>query len=501
MPAPDPRAVIERGAATACRGVPRFLLSGADWAFLAGASSPDLLFRSAWSDNAEMHALWTDGEGGRPVIASVAVEGGRYEALSRHHAAAALFERAEHDLRGLEAMSARDEAPLLDHGRWPLTRPLAVRPGPAPWPPEPPELRFFPSEEARGLHQVGFGPIATGLPASGPAHWRLTLRGTGIERVQTLPGYAHRGVLSAVRGLPVTEAAPLVARIAAGGTVAHQLCFSRAAEAALRWQPDPALRQERVLLGEIERIATHLSDLSATLEAAGEAAASGSFRGLLEQVRAGCQAFSGHRWLMAAVRPFEGMRADAGAGAALEAVLRRVLADHARLEQAVRRCRHRLHDRCTIPDPVARAHGLPGPSGRMSGQRIDLRRDGEAGDGAAPAPHGRNGDVRLRCGARLAEIADAASLGLALLERWRPSADAWSGPGSGSGEGIGSAEGPRGDHWHWLRIEHGRIVAAHFHDPAMLSLPAAETAAVGLDADELPLLGRSLGLSMAGVDG
>jgi len=65
------------------------------------------------------------------------VEAGHYPALSPIWPGAAWYERMIRDLWGHAADAGTDARPWLDHGTWPLLRPMALRPEPrtAPAPP------------------------------------------------------------------------------------------------------------------------------------------------------------------------------------------------------------------------------------------------------------------------------------------------------------------------------------------------------------------------------
>ena len=69
-----------------------------------------------------------------------------------------------------------------------------------------------------------------------------------------------------------------------------------------------------------------------------------------------------------------------------------------------------------------------------------------------------------------------------------------------SGEGVGCAESPRGDVWHWLRLDHGQIAAAFARDPGWALWPVAEAVLAGSRVEEADLTRLSLGLPSSGMD-
>ena len=69
-----------------------------------------------------------------------------------------------------------------------------------------------------------------------------------------------------------------------------------------------------------------------------------------------------------------------------------------------------------------------------------------------------------------------------------------------SGEGLGHAEGPHGEIWHWLMLDHGQIASAFLLDPAWTRWAALEAAASGSQIEDLPRIMAGLALSSSGLD-
>ena len=141
-----------------------------------------------------------------PLLVSTEVEDGGYPALSPARPAAAWFERMVHDLWGHTAIGGTDQRPWLDHGHWPISAPLALRPGP-PGRSEAPEF-LFPAE----LDQLPLGPVRGGIEPA--AHLRLGIRGETIVRLEARLGYTHKGTLTLMRGKSPRAAARFAARLA-----------------------------------------------------------------------------------------------------------------------------------------------------------------------------------------------------------------------------------------------------------------------------------------------
>jgi Ni,Fe-hydrogenase III large subunit len=332
---------------------------------------------------------------------------------------------------------------LADHGRWGHGAPLASRPALAARA-EPPEFPF-----AEDLDQVPLGPLRGGIEPA--AHLRLGVRGQTVVRLEARLGYAHKGTLSLIRGKSPRAAARFAARLAGEATVAHSVAFARATEAALGCEVPPRALALRDIMVEVERIAGHLDALSAVAEAAGTSVLAERFGWHGEAIRRAADVAFGHRLMMD----------------------------------------------CVIPGGVA-ADIAPGGS-----ESIDRALSGLASELPALRPVERHlsdvGDVAGRARDRLRAIAESIRLACVLLGGIPEGAVSLP-PAAGSGEGLGCADGPNGEIWHWLRLDHGQIASVFLCDPAWIRWPLLEAAMAGAQAEDLPLIMASFALSVSGVD-
>ena len=411
---------------------PRQTLTHDAWARMASEASPSLL--ALWADTREVYALLRDCDA--PLLVSTDVEDGGYPALSPVRPAAAWFERMVGDLWGHMAIGGIDQRPWLNHGRWPHSAPMALRPEPA-GAAETPEFPF--SEE---LDQLPLGPVRGGIEPA--AHLRLGVRGETIARLEARLGYTHKGTLTLMRGKSPRAAARFAARLAGEATVAHSIAFARATEAVLGCEVPPRALAFRDIMAELERIACHLDVLSAMAEIAGFEilATRTAWRG--ETVRRAANTAFGHRLMMDCIVP-GGAAADIapGGGEAIGRALSGLAAERPQLLAA-------------------------GPAEARARDRL-----GEI-----------DGSIR-RVRILLASLpAGAVSVPLPVA----------------SGEGLGFTKGPNGDIWHWLRLDHGQIASVFMCDPAWARWPELEATMAGGQTDELPLILASFGLSSSGVD-
>ncbi len=503
--------LVRAAPALPARPWPRHLLPAAGWRALVESLAADPIeLLALWADTAHVHALLLH-DLAEPVLASVAVEEGRYPALSPSRPGAAWFERMIRDLWGFEAIGGMDGRPWLDHGRWPRRRPMSVRPLPAGGAPQPPEFRAVEASVPRqtgtaglvgGLvadgaceaHQVPFGPVgAAQAGLEGPAHLRVAVRGETIVQAEVLLGYGHRGVMVQMRGKPLPAAMRLAARLA-GTPVAHAAAFGRAAEAALGVAPPPRGAALRALALELERVAVHFGELEAVAAGVGAPCAT-AFGVARETVLRACDAAFGQRLMLDVVVPGGAIDLLPNGPGVLRATLGRLQAG---LPSLVRRCDgllRRAAGRGVVSARQASQLGAGGVPGRASGRGFDARLLSGA---VAPASR-EAGDAAARIGLRLEEVSASLDLAAALLAGMPAGALACVLPAAG-GEGLGVAEGARGDCWAWLSLDAGLVASVFLRDPGWALWPLLEEALRGEPMEAVGLIARSMGCEAAGVD-
>ncbi len=452
------------------------LLSDQDWVLQPGK------FIALWTDAAYAYALYQPQH-----LVAVALHEGTYPALP--HAGAAWYQRLAQDLHSHIALGATDTRPAIaQHRNADFS---------AAWP----DFSIAPGE---GVHQLAVGPIHAGIIE--PGHFRFSVRGEQVLRLEARLGYAHRGVLALMRGKSPRLAARFAARISGDATVAHSLAFAQAAEAALGLTPPPRAIWLRGIMAELERLANHTADIGAIAGDAGFAFLDARFALARELTCAAAATAFGHRLMMDMVVPggIAGDMSADGASPILAALakieaelpgLRRVFEDYASLQD-------RVIGTGIIPPALAEAFAAGGYVGRASAQAQDARLiPGYPPylDLAFDLPVQHEGDVAARIRVRLDEIMESIRLVRAMLDNLPAGPLAIPLP-PGSGMGLGVAESFRGPVWHWLNIDNGAIIAAFAADASALHWPLLEYAATtGILAD-FPLINKSINGSYAGVD-
>jgi Ni,Fe-hydrogenase III large subunit/Ni,Fe-hydrogenase III component G len=438
-----------------------------------------------------------------------------YPTLSRAFPAALRMERATRDLLGI-AGTATDQRSWLRHDGWPATAyPLRrdFEPGTRSEHIVSSTSYPFVQVEGDGVHEIAVGPVHAGIIE--PGHFRFSVVGEKVLRLEERLGYTHKGVAKLFESLPQIEAHRLAARVSGDTAVAFSWAYCAALEGITQTAVPPRAALLRALALEHERLANHLGDLGALGNDAGFAFGLTQFSRLKEDlVRANFDAF-GERYLFNYILPggvatelpqpsyahlihFYRMLDHEAAG------LRTIYDEHGGLQD-----RFREAGRLTLSQ--ASELGAVGLSARASGIAQDLRAthpwppyDRLATQVATEIA----GDVAARVQIRFREIFESLRLCRALLaelSHTSPGAPPIAVPvpiGEPNRLGIGIIEGWRGPVLVALETgANGHIRRCHAHDPSWQNWPLLEYAILGNIVPDFPLINKSFNLSYSGQDG
>lgn len=425
-----------------------------------------------------------------------------FPSVGKLHPPAQRLERAIADIFGFVPEEAPDARPWLDHGRWEGRHPLG-KPGQS-GASEPYEFLHV---EGESLHQVAVGPVHAGIIE--PGHFRFTVQGETVVRLEQRFGYTHKGTDSLMAGAPVERGAMLAARTSGDSTVAYGWAFAQAVEAALGTQVPNRALWLRALMSELERLANHLGDVGAICNDAAFGAMLAQCSVLRERVLRTCAMCFGHRLMRDRVVP-------GGVGHDLDSTGRHALHDLVEEIRATFPSLVALYDRTAslldrtvstgiLTPALAGRFGAGGYVGRASGRDFDTRRD------LAYAPYDRlnfevpqraEGDVNARISIRIDEVAQSLSLIAQILSQLPegPVLAVLTSPGA-QREGLGLVEGFRGDILIWVAIDaKGRIARCHMRDPSWFQWPLLEAAIEGNIIADFPLCNKSFNCSYSGHD-
>ena len=488
-------------------GAPRLEVDRNGWLDAAAAlSAGRLTLAGLWGDDDAVHmAVLAQAESESLAVLTLSCPDGVFPSVGRLHAPAIRLERTVRDLFGLVPEDAPDPRPWLDHGRWGVRHPLGGRrrePAPA----EGCDYEFLPAE-GEGLHQVPVGPVHAGVIE--PGHFRFTVNGETVVRLEARLGYTHKGVEGLMQGAPLSRAVRLAGHVSGDSAVAYALAFSRAAEAALGLDVPARAHHLRALAAEMERLANHLGDIGAICNDAAFPLMLAHCGVLRERTLRAAETAFGHRLMRGLVVP-GGVAADlSGEGvAAIRALTAEIRARFPELVELYDNTTS-LQDRTvatgTLTFELARRFGAGGYVGRACGRDFDARR-------ALPyPPYDRlsfdvpvfgEGDVNARVWVRIREVEESLSLIGRLLDTMPEGpTTAPVEPAGEVREGIAVVEGFRGDILVWLRLgADGAVERCHLRDPSWFQWPLLEAAIEGNIVADFPLCNKSFNCSYSGHD-
>src|SRR5579862_45729 len=364
------------------RAWPRVRVTEELWCEIGAAlRAGELELLGEWGDEGQVHCALREPDGQLLCIATVDAVDRTLPSLAQMHAPALRLERAASDMYGLRFIGLPDRRPWLDHGRWPLKHPLAHEP-------MPPALNggsenattdklsyaFLPAA-GPSLHQIPVGPVHAGIIE--PGHFRFTVSGETVVRLEERLGYVHRGIEHLLTGKTIEAAAPLAARVSGDSTVAYGFAFARAIEQALQMQVPPRALRLRGVMAELERIANHLGDIGAICNDAAFALLQAECSILREQTLRVCAEAFGHRLMMDRIVP-GGVTTDLSAAgkASISALCQRLHGEFPELIELYENTAS-LQDRTVgtgvLTSALAAQFAAGGYVGRASGRAFDAR--------------------------------------------------------------------------------------------------------------------------------
>jgi Ni,Fe-hydrogenase III large subunit/Ni,Fe-hydrogenase III component G len=491
------------------------------------ASTHDLrsIAEKARAEKARLVALWASDERARGtgfalhvalglragllwLSASLEREHPRYPGLADLFPAANRMQRAACDLLGVQAQGGADQRKWLRHGAWPegvfpLRKDFDATSSFESAPDHYPFVRV----EGEGVHEIPVGPVHAGIIE--PGHFRFSIVGETILKLEERLGYAHKGIEKRFEALGPEEGARLAGRVSGDSTVAYAWAYAMALEAAAGMEvPSRAVALRGIAL-ELERIANHLGDLGYLGNDVALSFGFFQFWRLKETLLRVNRELFGHRYLMDFIVPggVAGDFDEVGSKSLLGAL------DYLKSEIATLRSIYDEHagaqDRFIMTGQVtpelADHLGLTGFAGRASGRAYDLRSDHPVppydGLGVQVAGHIR-GDVAARVSVRFEEVAESLRLIEVLVNRLPGGALRVPMPALIPGSrGCGWIEGWRGDVFIALEAgDAGSLHRVHAHDPSWQNWPALERAVLGNIVPDFPLINKSFNLSYSGHD-
>ena len=419
-------------------------------------------------------------------------------------------EREIHDMYGI-IPSGIELDPLILHRDWPHGKHFPMRNEF----PQDKQISIsevpheFKQPHGEGMYQIAVGPIHAGIIE--PGHLRFCAIGEEIHKFDAQLFYTHKGIEKMAEGKTLEEVLVLAEHVCGMCSYSHSSAFCQAVENIIDIQVPERAVYIRTICLELERLSSHLFDLTAICSAGGLAFASNHAARLREIIMRLISNLTGHRF-------FRGLNAVGGLKKDLGNEEFNLLAK--KLEQFKKQFQEvetlilnsdslldRLETTGFLSNENAVKLGIVGPAARASGVDKDIRRDLPYlayYDLAFKVSLCTDGDALARTQVRVDEIYESIKI-IKLLIKELPSGQVIGNTSSAHSvykKGAGLIESAKGELLHWVMINsENKIVRWHIRSASYMNWRGMVLATMGNNiVPDGPLVNKSFNLCYACVD-
>jgi len=412
------------------------------------------------------------------------------------------FERGIRDLYGVVPRHHPQPHRLVRHGHWPRGWYPMLRANTL-VPEFEPDVESFPfvPVEGPGVYEIAVGPIHAGIIE--PGHFRFSVVGETIVRMEARQWYLHRGVEKVFEGKTAAEGVLLAEQISGDTAVGHSLAFVMAVEQAAAITVKEPDRLLRALLLELERLYNHVTDLGSLANDAGFGIVDAQAQGLREELLRINKLVTGHRLLRGSIS-VGGTRVNALPEAAPLQGIAAAVAKLVDITLGHAIVRGRFTGTAQLNNARAVEFGTLGYVARASGVNSDARREHpfvDLGD-AFRVVLEQGGDVLARYTVRAREVEVSTNIVIDLLGRLQGHTGSAISVAPGAfGTGLALVEAWRGTATHRVELaSDGTLARVKIVDPSFFNWPAVPEALSETIVPDFPLANKSFNLSYAGND-
>jgi Ni,Fe-hydrogenase III large subunit len=414
--------------------------------------------------------------------------GGRYPALSADYPAFQIFERELYEEFGTIPI----RHPHLKSVRHPAESTPFI------------EDYAFLQSESKLIHEVGVGPVHAGVIE--PGHFRFLMRGEIVENLEIQLGWQHRAIIKMLCSGALSGKIHLAECIAGDTVIGHGTAFCGVVEILSGLEPQNT--DIRDILLELERVAMHLSTLSALAGDVAYIMSQNLFAALRTTIINSTLSICGSRF---------GKRALCIGGvnysidSTLCQTLKRKLKESAIQIQNTAEAMFsntsvvsRFDDTGKISTEDALRFGFTGVTAKASGIPVDARTDFPGRDiPGFLVQTESSGDVYARAHLRYTEALQSLELILELLDRLepKPPTPTENKPLLPNRIAISITEGARGRIVHIAKAKDEQTALWYrIVDPSLVNWQALAMAVSGEQISDFPLCNKSFDLSYCGSD-
>ncbi|MCB5272229.1 MAG: NADH-quinone oxidoreductase subunit C [Candidatus Cloacimonetes bacterium] len=362
----------------------------------------------------------------------------------------------------------------------------------------------FLSSDSKLIHEVGVGPVHAGVIE--PGHFRFLMQGEIVEHLEIQLGYQHRDLINMLISGSLAQKMPLVETIAGDTVIGHGTAYCRLVESLA--ESSPQANDIRSLLLEMERVAMHLSTLSALAGDVAYIMGQNLFAALRTTVINSTLSICGSRFGKRALcvggvnYPLNKTLIDT-----LKAKMHKCAVQIRSTTEAMFACTSllsRFDDTGKISNADALRFGFSGISAKASGVAVDARADFPIwGYPGFEVQTESTGDVYARANLRYMEIMQSLQMIQELLDQIDPSAPIQAPVNELIPDriAISIVEGARGRIVHIAKSKDAHSALWYkVIDPSLMNWQALSMAVANEQISDFPLCNKSFDLSYCGSD-
>lgn len=332
---------------------------------------------------------------------------------------------------------------------------------------------------------------------------RVSLDGNYVNDAKIRMGYVHKGIERLFEDKPIIKALYIAEHICGICSYAHSACFTQAIERLLKIKADKKARFVRTIVAELERVHSHLLWFGFAMHEIGYDTLFNYGMREREFILECFEKLTGNR-VIHSINKIGTVRYDfdeKDSSFVLERIrkVEKMLPFYLKMVEKNSVITSRLRNIGVIPKSTAKKFCLVGPMARASGIKIDLRKD---------KPYEAYSDVDFdlvtdnRCDAlartvvRLKEIGQSVRI-IAQLIKNMPETKVQpftkTPPYIGKYEtknklAYGQVEAPRGEVFHFYRIEEGVIRKARVRTPTFQNIQLLDKLLLRMEVGDIPVI-------------
>lgn len=393
----------------------------------------------------------------------------------------------------------KDIHPLRKDFKWdtPITEPTEK------------EWATFKKYEGEGVYEIPVGPVHAGIIE--PGHFRFSVLGEEILRLEPRLGYVHKGTEKLFEVLSSEKRIALAERISGDSSFHHALAYCQALETLANVEVPRRAKHIRMILAELERLANHFNDLAFIMLDTGLSFGGSQGTRLRERVMQWNEKLTGHRFLRGMLTP-GGLKKDV-ANESLNALKKDLVDlenDFLEVMEAVSESLsllNRLQGTGRLERTIGEDYGIVGIGARAIGIERDARADFPY---AAydmihfSIPTETTGDVHARYKVREKEVHQSFKILHQGIDHIRESTSPVLqeiGKLVPNAHAVGMVEGWRGDIVYFVVTDaEGAISRVKVRDPSFLNWQIFPHLVTSDMVPDFPLINKSLNLSYTGND-